>query len=152
MPFFRGSSQTRDQTRISWIAGRFFTSEPPGKPRMINLLSAFKRMFMLFSIVTTPLFIPTNIAGEFSFLHTLSSIYFFVFCFLLFICFLTITENLTFIASEKPGQHLIDLLLIWKIQKTEVSLKENESHSEWFLSILLIITLFLGSTNGTSRW
>ena len=31
--FSRGSSQPRDQTHVSWIAGRFFTTEPPGKPR-----------------------------------------------------------------------------------------------------------------------
>ena len=30
--FFRGSSQNRDQTQVSCISGRFFTSEPPGKP------------------------------------------------------------------------------------------------------------------------
>ena len=29
--FSRGSSQPRDQTQVSWIAGRFFTSEPQGK-------------------------------------------------------------------------------------------------------------------------
>ena len=29
---FRGSSQPRDQTCISCLAGRFFTTEPPGKP------------------------------------------------------------------------------------------------------------------------
>ena len=78
MPSSRGSSQPRNQTRIC-IAGRFFTSEPPGKPCMITLLSAFKGTSMLFSIVATPLFIPTNSAGEFSFLHTLSSIYFLFF-------------------------------------------------------------------------
>ena len=29
---FRGSSQPRDRTCISSLAGRFFTSVPPGKP------------------------------------------------------------------------------------------------------------------------
>ena len=29
--FSRGSSWLRDQTWVSWIAGRFFTAEPPGK-------------------------------------------------------------------------------------------------------------------------
>ena len=29
--FSRGSSWSRDQTRVSCIAGRFFTTEPPGK-------------------------------------------------------------------------------------------------------------------------
>ena len=32
IPFFRASSWSRDQTPISWIAGRFFTIEPLGKP------------------------------------------------------------------------------------------------------------------------
>ena len=35
IPFSRGSSWPRDQTRISCIAGRFFT-EPPGKPRVVG--------------------------------------------------------------------------------------------------------------------
>ena len=33
IPFSRGSSQPRNQTEVSWIAGRFFTTEPPEKPR-----------------------------------------------------------------------------------------------------------------------
>ena len=36
MPSSRGSSWPRDQTHVSWkspaLAGRFFTTEPPGKP------------------------------------------------------------------------------------------------------------------------
>ena len=32
IPFSRGSSRPRDQTGVSCIAGRLFTSEPPGKP------------------------------------------------------------------------------------------------------------------------
>ena len=32
MPSYRGSSQPRDQTCVSCMAGGFFTSEPPGKP------------------------------------------------------------------------------------------------------------------------
>ena len=36
MPFSRESFQPRDQTRVSCIAGRFFTSEPPGKPYLLN--------------------------------------------------------------------------------------------------------------------
>ena len=34
MPTSKGSSQTRDQTWVSWIADGFFTTEPPGKPIM----------------------------------------------------------------------------------------------------------------------
>ena len=32
IPFSRESSQPRDQTLVSCITGRFFTTEPPGKP------------------------------------------------------------------------------------------------------------------------
>ena len=32
IPFSRGSSWPRDRTRVSCIAGRFSTTEPPGKP------------------------------------------------------------------------------------------------------------------------
>ena len=39
-----------------------------------------------------------------------------------------IMAKLTFITSEKLGKYLTDLIPILKIQKTEVSLKENESH------------------------
>ena len=41
--FFRRSSWPRDQTRVSCIAGRFFTTEPPGKPTLfvpLNILSS----------------------------------------------------------------------------------------------------------------
>ena len=31
--FFKGSSQPRDWTQVSHIEGRFFTAEPPGKPK-----------------------------------------------------------------------------------------------------------------------
>ena len=36
MPSFRGSSQPRDKTCVSGIAGRFFTAEPPGKSQNLN--------------------------------------------------------------------------------------------------------------------
>ena len=35
MPSSRGSSQPRDRTHIPCIAGRFLTTEPPGKPRLM---------------------------------------------------------------------------------------------------------------------
>ena len=38
IPFSRGSSQPRDQTQVSCIAGRFFIFEPPGKPLITNTL------------------------------------------------------------------------------------------------------------------
>ena len=34
--FSRGSSQPRDQTHVSCMAGRFFTNEPLGKPSIKN--------------------------------------------------------------------------------------------------------------------
>ena len=33
IPFSRGSSGPRDRTRVSCIAGGFFTTQPPGKPQ-----------------------------------------------------------------------------------------------------------------------
>ena len=36
VPSSRGSSRPRDQTRGSCIAGRFFTTEPLGKPRSLS--------------------------------------------------------------------------------------------------------------------
>ena len=38
--FPMGSSQPRDQTHVSSIAGRFFTTEPPGRPFLQPLNSA----------------------------------------------------------------------------------------------------------------
>ena len=35
-PLSRESSQPRDRTQVSCIAGRFFTAEPPGKPKMLE--------------------------------------------------------------------------------------------------------------------
>ena len=40
MPSSRGSSWPRDQTKVSYIVGRFFTTAPPGKlqfPQYLNL-------------------------------------------------------------------------------------------------------------------
>jgi len=34
MPSSRGSSQSRDRTSISFIAGEFFTAEAAGKPQL----------------------------------------------------------------------------------------------------------------------
>ena len=39
-----GSSQPRDQTQVSCIAGRSFTTEPPGKPPAPSILSLFIAM------------------------------------------------------------------------------------------------------------
>ena len=41
--FSRGSSQPRNQTRVSWLAGGFFTTEPPGElqsARYSNVIKA----------------------------------------------------------------------------------------------------------------
>ena len=37
IPFSKESSQSRDQTWVSHPAGRFFTTEPPGKPMLQSL-------------------------------------------------------------------------------------------------------------------
>ena len=41
IPFSRRSSRPRDQTHISCIAGRFLTTEPPGKPSIPLVMSDF---------------------------------------------------------------------------------------------------------------
>ena len=42
IPFSRGSSLPRDLTRVSCIAGRFFTPKPMGKPIMKNIFPEIK--------------------------------------------------------------------------------------------------------------
>ena len=46
-PFSRGSSQTRDRTQVSCIAGRVFTSEPQGKTKNtgVGSLSLLQQIF-----------------------------------------------------------------------------------------------------------
>ena len=48
VPFSRGSSQPRDQTQVSRIAVRFFTSEPQGKPKNtgVGSLSLLQWIFL----------------------------------------------------------------------------------------------------------
>ena len=48
MPSSRGSSQPRDRTHISHIAGRALPSEPPGKPKCLSLLFFYLGMFWQF--------------------------------------------------------------------------------------------------------
>ena len=35
--FFRGSSHPRDQTQVSCLTGRSFTTGPPGKPGQVQM-------------------------------------------------------------------------------------------------------------------
>ena len=48
VPFSRESSQTRDLTQVSYIAGEFFIAEPPGKPKNTGVasLSLLQRIFL----------------------------------------------------------------------------------------------------------
>ena len=39
VPFSRGYSQPRDQIQVSCIRGGFFTSDPPGKPKDMDMLN-----------------------------------------------------------------------------------------------------------------
>ena len=45
MPSSRGSSQPRDRTRVSCITGRFFTTEPPGKPGHTSWCMIINKMY-----------------------------------------------------------------------------------------------------------
>ena len=57
-PFSRGSSWPRDQTPISCIAGRFLTTEPPGKP-FVDYKALFKEEnFLLLSCLLEKTFPP----------------------------------------------------------------------------------------------
>ena len=43
-PLSRGSSHPRDQTQVSHIAGRFITTEPPGKPFLEYCLRTYQKI------------------------------------------------------------------------------------------------------------
>ena len=45
--FSRGSSYPRDQTQVPWLAGRFFTTEPPGKPLSFNVYLLIEKISFL---------------------------------------------------------------------------------------------------------
>ena len=45
--FSRGSSHPRDQTQVPWLAGRFFTTEPPGKPLSFNVYLLIEEIVFL---------------------------------------------------------------------------------------------------------
>ena len=47
IPFSRGTSQPRDWTHISCTAGRFFTTEPPGKPNSFWNRRKKKRVLLI---------------------------------------------------------------------------------------------------------
>ena len=56
MPSSRGSSRPRDRTRISYIsciAGRFFTSEPPGKPSQYHTGKQILELGLMIAIYWT---------------------------------------------------------------------------------------------------
>ena len=54
IPFTRGSSLPRDWTRVSYIAGRFFT-EPPGKPKVHPSSVQFSSATQLCQILCNPM-------------------------------------------------------------------------------------------------
>ena len=63
MPFSRGSSQLRDQTQVSCIASRFFTTSATWEA--------------LFSVVTISSYTPANdVQGFFSFTSLLTLVFF----------------------------------------------------------------------------
>ena len=46
-PFSRGSFQPQDQTQVSWLAGRFFATEPLGKPKVSYNITKLYTFFYL---------------------------------------------------------------------------------------------------------
>ena len=57
----RRCSQPRDRTHISCIAGRFFTTEPPGKPIKYDLIRSKKNPLSI--LVHSQLFLALHTAG-----------------------------------------------------------------------------------------
>ena len=50
IPFSRGSSWPRDWTPVSWgsgIVGKFFTTEPPGKPKIASSFMKFTKWLIV---------------------------------------------------------------------------------------------------------
>ena len=47
IPFFKESSRSRDWTWVSCIRGRLFTTEPPGKPKIIKYLFKHSIIFVV---------------------------------------------------------------------------------------------------------
>ena len=73
--FSRRSSQSRDRTCVSCIAGRFFTTEPPGKPQQI-----YRQLCNPHSQASTPSHpgTPSLQAVQFSSVQSLSRVRLFV--------------------------------------------------------------------------
>ena len=60
VPFLRGSSQPRDQTQASHIAGRFFTSWATGETQTFHL-SKFGRWYMAFNKLSQLFYLPGKV-------------------------------------------------------------------------------------------
>ena len=54
IPFSRGSSRSRERTCVSYMAGGFFATEPPGKP-FPTFRSSFLWTFYIIIFLTVPL-------------------------------------------------------------------------------------------------
>ena len=52
--FFRGSSRPKDWTHVSCLVGRFFTTEPPGKPSVLRLTHFFIYPNSLVHLIQSP--------------------------------------------------------------------------------------------------
>ena len=59
VPFSRGSSQPRDQTKVSCTAGKFFTTEPPGKLNLWTQVLLLLLLFLHFIVEVTKTKRPT---------------------------------------------------------------------------------------------
>ena len=53
MPFSRGSSLSRDRTRVPALAAGFFTTRPPGKPPPVASYSSHNSISLISNILTT---------------------------------------------------------------------------------------------------
>ena len=83
--FSRGSSCTRDRTWVSCTAGRFFTTEPPGKPNIYKYICKHvctcKHICTIYTcLMHTPTYTNTQICIQYK--HT----YYIYVCMYLYVC------------------------------------------------------------------
>ena len=74
IPSFRGSSQPRDQTHVSCIAGRLFRAEPPGEPNHFIMYVYIKPSRCTPYVYT--IFILKRLSGEMLWLQETSNVIF----------------------------------------------------------------------------
>ena len=76
MPFFRGSFQSRDRTCFSCIAGKFFTTEPPGNPQLSCYIKKSNGLSCSLNRFFYPCMILQHATGHLEYIFSLSYAHF----------------------------------------------------------------------------